>query len=408
MISSEREVLRSDVMVIDLHDAEVWRDLNGTLAKARADGPVARTADGTLVFLRYADVNEGLRHHAMSTAALDALLLGNGVTDGPLWDWCHRIMLSMDPPAHTRLRSSVSKAFSARRLQAVRGPVRAKARALLDAHRAEGRMDWVSDFAHELPIWVICELIGVPVEDRHLFKEWTIELSLVFSNVLTDDDRVVAENALEALFGYVRDLIAERRRRPADDLLSALINPSDGADRLSDIELEAMVANLLNGGHETTRTFLSIAVPVLLAHPDQLALLRDRPDLMPGAVEELLRYESPIVSTMRIAREDLTLGGIPVGGGEMVILSFLAANRDPEQFREPERFDIRRPDVRPVSFGFGIHHCVGAALARLEGEEALTELVTTCGELELECEPEWLPFFQVRRIKSLPLRFAPV
>src|SRR4051812_37511786 len=174
--------------VIDLLDARVWRDLNGALASARAHGPVAPTADGPLIFLRYADVNEGLRHHALSTGALDALLLGNGVTDGPLWDWCHRIMLSMDPPAHTRLRASVSKAFSARRLEALRPAVRAHARSLLDRHRASGRIDWVDDFAHELPIWVICELIGVPADDRHLFKEWTIELSLVFSNVLTETD----------------------------------------------------------------------------------------------------------------------------------------------------------------------------------------------------------------------------
>jgi cytochrome P450 len=151
---------------------------------------------------------------------------------------------------------------------------------------------------------------------------------------------------------------------------------------------------------------LSIAVPVLAAHPDQLALLQAQPALMPAAVEELLRYESPIVSTMRVARDDIVLGGIPVGAGETVILSFLAANRDPDQFEDPDRFDVRRADVRPVSFGFGIHHCVGAALARLEGQEALTELVTTCDNLELEAEPEWLPFFQVRRIRSLPLRFT--
>jgi cytochrome P450 len=282
--------------------------------------------------------------------------------------------------------------------------VRAHARALLDAHREEGRIEWVADFAHELPIWVICELIGVPTEDRHLFKEWTIELSLVFSNVLSDDGRTIAENALQSLFGYVRDLIAERRRRPSNDLLSALIT-SDTEDPLTDIELEALIANLLNGGHETTRSFLSIALVVLTSHRDQLALLRDRPELMPNAVEELLRFESPIVSTMRIARQDVEVGGVSVTTGEMVILSFLGANRDPLQFDQPDRFDVRRADVRPVSFGFGIHHCVGAALARIEGAEALTELVTTCDGLELECEPKWLPFFQVRRIEELPLRF---
>src|SRR3954452_7113736 len=231
--------------IVDLLDPEVWRDLNAVLASARSHGPVARTADGRRLFLDYADVNEGLRHHGMSTAALDALLLGNGVTDGPLWEGCHRIMLSMDPPAHTRLRASVSKAFSARRLDALRAPVRAQARALLDAHRDEGRMEWVGEFAHELPIWVICELIGVPSEDRHLFKEWTIELRLVFSNVLTAEGRTIAEQALLSLFDYVRSLIAERRRHPSDDLPSALI-AAETDEPLTDIELEALIANLLN------------------------------------------------------------------------------------------------------------------------------------------------------------------
>jgi cytochrome P450 len=229
---------------------------------------------------------------------------------------------------------------------------------------------------------------------------------------LSDDARVTAEQALLSLFEYVRELIADRRRCPADDLLSALIHAEgdsdDGGGRLNDIELEALVANLLNGGHETTRSFLSIAVVVLASHPDQAALLHQDPALIPSAVEELLRFESPIVSTMRVARTDTEIGGIGVAEGEPVILSFLAANRDPDQFVDPHRFDVRRQDVRPVSFGFGIHHCIGAALARLESQEALAELTATCRDLALDEEPEWLPFFQVRRIKSLPLRFRTV
>ena len=245
-------------------------------------------------------------------------------------------------------------------------------------------MDWVRDFAHELPIWVICELVGVPTADRDQFKQWTLDVSLVFTNRLTADDRRVAEDALTSLYGYIAELISYRRRDPADDLLTALVHAEADGDRLTELELEAMIANLLNGGHETTRSMLSIAVALLLAHPDALDALQSDPGLVPNAVEEVLRYESPILSTMRVADEPVALAGVPFAAGEPVVLSFLAANRDPDRFTDPDRFDVHRSDVRPVSFGFGIHHCIGAALARLEGQEALTELVTTCRNLELE------------------------
>ncbi len=358
------------------------------------------------MLLTYEAVDEALRDPRLSTFALDSLLAGNGVVDGPLYDWCHRIMLGMNPPGHTRLRGLVSRAFTPNRVEAVRARTREKARALIYRHRDDGRMDWVHDVAHELPIWVVCELVGVPTADRDRFKQWTIDVGLVFTNVLTPGERLIAEDALAGLFGYVRELVADRRSTPRDDLLSDLVHAEAEGDRLSEAELEAMVANLLNGGHETTRSLLSIALAVLLAHPDQLELLRGDPGLVPGCVEEVLRYESPIVSTMRITNEPVELSGVALRAGEPVVLSFLAGNRDPARFDDPDRFDVRRTDVRPVSFGFGIHHCIGAALARLEAQETLAELVTSCRSVELEIpEPVWVPFLQVRRIESLPISF---
>jgi hypothetical protein len=397
------------VAVIDPQDAAFWADPHRALRAARERADVARTPDGQLVLLRYADVDEALRHPDLSTFSLTAVLANAGVADGPLYDWLHRIMLGMSPPDHTRLRGLVNRAFTPRRVENLRARVRAYARELIDRRRDAGHLEWVGDVAHEVPIWAICELVGVPSADRDQFKQWTLDVSLVFSNRLDPADRRTAEDALTALYGYIAELVAYRRRVPADDLLSALVHAESGGDRLSALELEAMIANLLNGGHETTRSMLSIAVALLVEHPDAWATLREDPALVPNAVEEVLRYESPIVSTMRVADAPVTLAGVPLEVGEPVVLSFLAANRDPARFAAPDRFDVRRHDARPVSFGFGIHHCVGAALARLEGQEVLTELVTSWRGLELEiAAPVWTPFLQVRRIERLPVSFRTV
>jgi cytochrome P450 len=317
-------------------------------------------------------------------------------------------MLAMDPPEHTRLRSLVSRAFTPRQVDQVRAGVRRRVHELLEPHRRAGSVEWVADVAHEIPIWTICELIGVPPSDRDLVKRWTLEVGRVFTNVLGPDDRRAAEDALADLYAYTRTLVADRRAHPRDDLLTALVQAEEDGRQLSEPELQAMVPNLLNGGHDTTRSLLSIAVVVLLDHPEQLRLLHDDPGLVPGAVEEVLRYEPPVVSTMRLASRDLELGGEPVAAGEMVHLSILAANRDPATFPDPDRFDVRRRGAPSVSFGFGAHHCVGAALARLEGQEVLGELLATCRDLRLEIPaPRWVPFVQVRRIESLPLSLHP-
>jgi cytochrome P450 len=397
---------------IDVLDPALWDDPHGALARARAAGPVARTSDGQPVLLRYGDVDEALRHPGLATFSVQSLLDQNGIADGPLREWCDLLMLSLEGDDHTRLRGLVSRAFTPRRVDEARAGARAFVHDLLASGGVGGWLVWVHDVAHELPVWVVCEMLGVPSDDRHLFKEWTVDLALTFANVLTPAERARTEHALSSLYDYVRALVAERRDRrgrPTDDLLGALVDVEHEGQRLSPAEPEAMVVNLLQGGHETTRSALSIALASLLAHPDQLDRLHADPSLVPGAVEELLRFESPTFSTMRIARQPVTIGPITLQEDEPVHLSLMAANRDPDRFDRADVLDVGRSDVRHVSFDYGVHHCIGAALARLELQEALAELVTSCREISLEiAAPVWVPYLQVRRIEALPLSFRRV
>jgi cytochrome P450 len=396
------------IATIDVLDPALWADPHGALATARAAGPVARTTDGEPILLRFDDVDAALRHPGLATFSVQSLLDHNGIADGPLREWCELLMLSLEGRDHSRLRGLVSRAFTPRRVEAARAGARAFVRDLLSA--ADGdRLDWVHDVAHELPVWIVCEMLGVPSDDRHLFKEWTVDLALTFANVLTPDERARAEHALTSLYDYVRSLVAERRTAPTDDLLGALVEAEHEGHRLSPAELEAMVVNLLQGGHETTRSALSIAVAALLAHPAELDRLHDDPALVPNAVEELLQFESPTFSTMRLAREPVSIGAVTLAAGEPVHLSLLAANRDPDRFGRADVLDVGRADARHVSFGYGAHHCIGAALARLELQEALAELVTSCRSITLEIdEPVWVPYLQVRRVESLPITFSRV
>jgi cytochrome P450 len=398
------------VTTIDVLDPALWADPHRALARARAAGPVARTTDGQPMLLRFDDVDAALRHPGLATFSVQSLLDHNGIADGPLRDWCDLLMLSLEADDHGRLRGLVSRAFTPRRVETARAGARAFVRDLLD--ESDSRLDWVHDVAHELPVWVVCEMLGVPGDDRHLFKEWTVDLALTFANVLTPDERARAEHALLSLYDYVRALVASRRAvaDAPDDLLGALVEASHEGRRLSATELEAMVVNLLQGGHETTRSALSIALAALLDQPAQLDRLHGAPSLVPNAVEELLRYESPTFSTMRVARSaPVTIGPVTLAAGEPVHLSLLAANRDPDRFERADVLDVHRTDVRHVSFGYGVHHCIGAALARLELQEALAELVTSCRSIALEIDaPVWVPYLQVRRVESLPIAFTRV
>ena len=315
-------------------------------------------------------------------------------------------MLAMDPPDHTRLRGLMAKAFTTRRVEKLRPRVQEIADALLDGVAARGEADLIEDLAVPLPIQVICELLGVPASDRDAFRAWTAVLTVP---ALTAEARARRREAAREFNGYLVGVIAERRAAPADDLVSALVTARDGDAALTEAELLAGIALLLIAGHETTVNLIGNGVLALLRAPDQLALLRGRPDLLPAAVEELLRHDGPVErATQRVALEDMEIAGTPVPKGSWVHVSLGAADRDPAVFASPDRLDVTRAPKRHVAFGHGLHFCLGAPLARLEGQVAIGTLLDRFPGLALAVPAEDLRHHRtgsiIRGLRSLPVR----
>ncbi|GAB3139943.1 cytochrome P450 [Micromonospora sonneratiae] len=314
----------------------------------------------------------------------------------------NRTMLTVDPPDHTRLRRLVVSAFTARRINGLRPRIEEIADQLATTMSDTDHADLLDSFAFPLPIQVICELLGVPMADRASFRNWS---NAAVSGAVDPEGLAPA---MTALVGYVRKLVAEKRAEPADDLLSALIIARDDGDRLSDDELTSMVFLLLVAGHETTVNLIGNGTLVLLTEPQRWDRLVAEPDLVPGAVEEFLRFESPVQTAgARIAVEPIELGGQLIPAGDIVLVSLLSANRDPEQFAEPDRFDPTRPTNPHLAFGRGIHFCLGAPLARLEGEIAFRTLLRAFPGMRLAVptgEVPWRPGLTLRGLASLPVR----
>ncbi|WP_086825614.1 cytochrome P450 [Streptomyces sp. NRRL B-24572] len=313
-------------------------------------------------------------------------------------------LLAADAPDHTRLRRLVTAEFTGRRVESLRPRIERLTHELADAMEPAGRADLVDAYAFPLPITVICELLGVPAEDRETFRGWSNEL------VNPTGERGILD-ALEGFGGYLDELIEDKRAAgPADDLLSGLIAArAEDGDRLSGPELRAMAYLLLIAGHETTVNLISNTVRNLLTHPEQLAVLRADPSLLDGAIEESLRYDGPVeTGTFRFTAEPVTIGDTVIPAGQTVLVAIGALDRDPARFPEPDRFDIRRDTRGHLAFGHGIHHCLGAPLARLEGRIALRTLLDRFPRLELdpEAEPwEWLQGLLMRGVRHLPVRW---
>ncbi|MER7519876.1 cytochrome P450 [Streptomyces sp. NPDC126499] len=311
-------------------------------------------------------------------------------------------LLGVDPPDHTRLRGLVAGEFTGRRVEALRPRVQELTDELLDAMAPAGRADLVDAFAFPLPITVICELLGVPAADRDSFRAWSNEL-------VAPTGAITEREAVEGFGGYLDGLIEDKRAAgPADDLLSALIaTRAEDGDRLSLPELRALVYLLLIAGHETTVNLIANTVRALLDHPDQLAALRADFDLIDGAIEEGLRYDGPVeAATYRFATEDVTVGGAVIPAGSVVLVGLAAGARDPGRFPGPDRFDIRRDPRGHLAFGHGIHYCLGAPLARLEGKIAIRSLLERFPRLELDPTAgplEWLPGLLIRGTRRLPV-----
>jgi len=289
-------------------------------------------------------------------------------------------MLRIDPPDHTRLRTIVSKAFSPRAIEHMRPRIEVVVDELLDGLAGRDQIELMRDFASPLPVAIIAEMLGVPIEDRERFRHWSNEAIRLLGDG-TNDDRRRALRAIDEMQRWLETEVAARRREPRDDLLSSLAAAEEAGDCLTTSELFATCLLLLVAGNETTTNLIGNGVIALLRNPEQLQRLRDEPARIPAAIEELLRYDSPVQLTSRMVRENRTLQGRRVRRGDQIVLLLGAGNRDPARFPEPDRLDVDRGDVRPLSFGQGIHYCLGAQLARLEGAIALDGLLRRYPEI---------------------------
>jgi cytochrome P450 len=378
-------------------------------ARLRGERPLYRSPQGVAHLSRYADVDAALRDPRLSNdrdRLANSLSGGQGVgeTLSRLMRKLGRVMTNTDPPDHARLRKLLNKAFSAGRVRDFRPTIQAIADELLDAAQAAGPgFDVVSALAYPLTTTVLCDLVGLPRGEHAQAIEWTYLLENPSSAGLSVEQ---IEGIIDQLYSYLRSLIAKRRAEPTGDFISALLNVEEGGDRLSEDELLNASFVLLASGYESTMNLIGNAVLTLLRHPDQLALLQAKPELLPKAIEEVLRYESPSLLVIRSVAEPVEIAGGRLEEGELVYLLLGSANRDPARFPDPDRFDIARGDNRHVSFGAGIHFCLGAPLARLEAEVAFGSLLRRFPHLRLETDAvEWRTNPALRGLVSLPVAY---
>jgi len=319
------------------------------------------------------------------------------------------MMLMRDPPDHTRLRSLVTQAFTARRIEALRTRIQALTDSLLDKVQSEGRMDAVRDFAFPLPVLVICELLGIPEADQARFVNGSASGGALLNPTPPTREELDAANAgTQRSSLYFTTLFEHRRKNPGDDLISKLVQAEENGDRLTTTELRANVNLLFAAGHETTVNLIGNGLLALLRHPAQWQLLRNNPLSIPNAIEEMLRYESPVQAVSRTVSEPVALGGQHLERGEIVVMLVGAANRDPAVFERPDEFDVSRTDRKPLSFGGGIHFCLGAQLARIEAEIAFATILRRLPNLRLlePDHPHWRPSFTLRGLMSLPVAWG--
>ncbi|HYV58587.1 MAG TPA: cytochrome P450 [Acidimicrobiia bacterium] len=385
----------------------------------REHDPVHQTPFGVYLVSRHADASAIVRDPHLSTNQENSDLFRAFAEANPrpeddaMEQMNNVVMLFMDPPDHTRLRSLVSKAFTPKMVERLRARVQEIVDERLDAveRRGDGRMDVVTDLAYPLPVVIICELLGVPPEDHATFQSWSSELaaSIDPDPLVTPEQRERIEAAGNAFLEYFTDLIERRRQSLREDLLSALIEAEEGGDRLSEEELLGTALFLLVAGHETTVNLIGNGTLALLQHRDQLERLRHDPSLDRNAVEELLRFDSPVQLTQRITLDEYDVGGVTIPKGQNLVPLLGAANRDPAEFDEPDRLDLGRENAnRHVAFGGGHHFCLGASLARLEGAVAIGTLVRRFPDFGLAGAPERRNTFTLRGLQHLPVTISSV
>ncbi len=397
-----RERLQSGVSYNPLSPG-MAQDPYPTYARLRGRDPVHRSRlMNAWVFSRFADVDAILRDHRHFSSDPRKRVASRRQASLP--SVAEPSILFLDPPDHTRLRALVNKAFTPRAVAALEPHIRELMTTLLDAVDDPSAFDLMRAVAKPLPVIVIAEMLGIPPADREQFGIWSNQRARILEPTLTPAERETAESAMAALDEYLVPIISERKADPQDDIISALAQAEEEGDRLSEREVLIMLRLLLVAGNETTTNLIGNGMLALLRHPEQLAALRDDPGLIPSAVEELLRYDSPVQVDMRHAIEDCDVNGFRVRRGDSVVMLLGAANRDPDRFEAPDGLDVRRGDQNHLAFGRGIHHCLGAPLARLEGRVVLEALIERFASMRLlDDRPPFRSSVVLRGLLSLPV-----
>jgi cytochrome P450 len=399
----------ADLTFRDLLRPDVLANPYPLFAQLRREDPVHEdpAGEGWLV-TRYDDVTAVMSDPRFSAARL-LPREGEGGAVSTVRRALARQMLFLDPPDHSRLRKLFAKAFTPGRLETLRGPILGIVEDLFDAASTKaGEIDFIRDFAVPLPVTVIATMLGVPSEDHHRLRSWSSGFGrLISGRLLTSQEAGEAESSILAFIAYFQALIETRRRQPADDMLSDLVAVEEMGDRLSLEELIMNLILLLAAGHGTTTHLLGNGLLALLRHPEQWRLLTDDPSLAAPAVNELLRFDGPVQATSREALEDVELGGKVIRRGQRARMLLGSANHDDAHFPEPDRLDIQRPGARILSFGHGIHTCLGAALARLEAQVAFVESTRRFPDTRLQTTNlEWGGSISFRGLQSLPVVLA--